>query len=115
MNCTSKLPQLTAPVQDEQPGQVQTLQQLAVPHLALEVFPVRRQLVLGVDCVSVTYLEGSCQTQQGQRSQPVSSDWLQCLVAVLCAQLSTERVPEVQVPACGYAMLLWGSVADNRN
>ena len=60
-------------MQNKQPGQVQTLQRLDVPQLALEVFPVRRQLVLEVDRVSVTYLEGSWQAQQEQYNQAVSS------------------------------------------
>ena len=90
---------------------MQTLQRLAVPNIALEVFPLRRQLVLEVDRVSVTYLEGSCQPQQGQRNQPVGSCWLQC---VLHAQLSKERVLDLQVGAFRDVTLLWGTQPDKR-
>ena len=100
---TVKLSQLTAPVQDKQPGQVQTLQRLAVPHLALEVFPMRRQLVLEVDRGSVTYLEGSCQAQQGPPDQPVGSCWLQRVVAALCAQPSHGGVLDLQADHLGTA------------
>lgn len=95
-------------MQGQQPGQVQTLQRFAVPHLALEVFPVRRQLVLELDRVSVTYLEGSWEAQQRHTNQLVRSCSLQCVVAVLCAQLLRERVLASHVCACGDVTLLWG-------